>query len=296
MSKTPIVIFGEVLFDCFQGSEPVLGGAPFNVAWHLHAFRTSPQIITAVGDDELGEKIKSAMHHWGMSTNFVQTKKEYETGVVNIEIKDNEPHYTIRENCAYDNIDNVTLPKWEEKAFLYHGSLATRNQKSKATLANLLEQQLFNRFIDVNLRTPWWNKAEVLSSIASAYFVKLNIDELCLLSDSSKDMPWLDLAKSFKFDHDIKHLLITRGGDAASLIDDKNTVYTQPCPPDQGTLVDTVGAGDAYSSVVLLGIYERWSWPTTLERAQEFASYIVTQRGATSKDLDIYNAFRKRWS
>ncbi|MGD9171680.1 MAG: carbohydrate kinase, partial [Candidatus Thiodiazotropha sp.] len=38
MNKTAIAIFGEVLFDCFPTGEQVLGGAPFNVAWHLQAF------------------------------------------------------------------------------------------------------------------------------------------------------------------------------------------------------------------------------------------------------------------
>ena len=61
------VIFGEVLFDCFPDGNSVLGGAPFNVAWHLQAFGLSPIVISSIGDDELGKKVKSAMLDWNMS-------------------------------------------------------------------------------------------------------------------------------------------------------------------------------------------------------------------------------------
>ena len=50
--KHTIGIFGEVLFDCFPDGREVLGGAPFNVAWHLHAFGQSPVFVSRVGDDE----------------------------------------------------------------------------------------------------------------------------------------------------------------------------------------------------------------------------------------------------
>ena len=39
---TQPLIFGEVLFDQFEDGSSVLGGAPFNVAWHLQAFGMQP--------------------------------------------------------------------------------------------------------------------------------------------------------------------------------------------------------------------------------------------------------------
>ena len=38
INHTRPVVFGEVLFDCFPDGSRVLGGAPFNVAWHCQAF------------------------------------------------------------------------------------------------------------------------------------------------------------------------------------------------------------------------------------------------------------------
>jgi len=84
------VIFGEVLFDCFPDGNSVLGGAPFNVAWHLQAFGMSPMMISSVGDDELGNKVKSAMQDWSMRTTGLQLDPVHPTGSVDIEFVDGE--------------------------------------------------------------------------------------------------------------------------------------------------------------------------------------------------------------
>jgi sugar/nucleoside kinase (ribokinase family) len=61
MSATRPCIFGEVLFDHFPDGKRVLGGAPFNVAWHLQAFGEAPRFISRVGDDAEGDEIRTAM-------------------------------------------------------------------------------------------------------------------------------------------------------------------------------------------------------------------------------------------
>ena len=53
-----LCIFGEVLFDVFPDGHQVLGGAPFNVAWHLQAFGQSPFFISRVGNDPQGKEIR----------------------------------------------------------------------------------------------------------------------------------------------------------------------------------------------------------------------------------------------
>ena len=60
------VIYGEVLYDRFPDGRSVLGGAPFNVAWHLQGFGLSPLMLTAVGNDQPGLQIRERMQQWGM--------------------------------------------------------------------------------------------------------------------------------------------------------------------------------------------------------------------------------------
>ena len=68
----------------FSGRQRVLGGAPFNVAWHLQAFGQSPHFISRVGDDAAGETIRNAMHEWGMDMRGLQTDPERPTGRVEV--------------------------------------------------------------------------------------------------------------------------------------------------------------------------------------------------------------------
>ena len=74
------VVFGEVLFDCFPDGKTVLGGAPFNVAWHLQGLGLQPLFVSAVGNDAQGEEVRRTMQSWGMATTGLQTRAAFPTG------------------------------------------------------------------------------------------------------------------------------------------------------------------------------------------------------------------------
>lgn len=105
MHKPQTVIFGEVLFDCFPDGKRVLGGAPFNVAWHCQAFGMKPLLISRVGNDTPGEEIQQAMADWGMTTAGLQLDLQHPSGVVDVQFVEGEPVYSIVENSAWDFID-----------------------------------------------------------------------------------------------------------------------------------------------------------------------------------------------
>ena len=82
------VIFGEVLFDHFPDGSRVLGGAPFNVAWHLRGFGANPLVISAVGGDSEGREVLERMTSWDLATDGIQTDEEHPTGRVTASIVD----------------------------------------------------------------------------------------------------------------------------------------------------------------------------------------------------------------
>ena len=108
MNQKCLCIFGEVLFDHFPDGKQVLGGAPFNVAWHLQAFTQPACFHSRIGIDAEGAQIKSAMEKWGMTTKYLQEDPERSTGMVNVMINNNEPAYDIVPHCAYDAIEPVS--------------------------------------------------------------------------------------------------------------------------------------------------------------------------------------------
>lgn len=289
-TKRP-VIFGEVLFDRFPDGNVVLGGAPFNVAWNLQAFGQAPLLISRVGVDALGERICQTMTDWSMDTSHVQLDPSHSTGTVDVSFHDGEPSYDIVPGTAYDFMAPGDFFALKDVALLYHGSLALRNEVTRKTLDVLLSQISAPRFVDVNLRAPWWQRQEVLEIIDGATWVKLNEFELNLLSSAGPADE--DAGDELRRRYALQGLILTRGSQGAELLGANTRISVAP---ERATrVVDTVGAGDAFSSVVLLGLLHEWPLESTLERAQAFASAVVGLRGATTTNVDFYARFISAW-
>lgn len=288
----PIHIFGEVLFDHFPDGSRVLGGAPFNVAWHLQAFGLSPRFISRVGNDGEGKEIASLMDGWGMSRDALQIDRDHSTGSVRVSIEQGEPHYDIVADCAYDFIDAESLDEQDSQGILYHGSLALRNPASRAALQVLKSRHRGKVFVDVNLRAPWWEHALLMSLLHDADWVKLNDAELFELCKEPCDLETAmrDLCNRFE----LETLVVTRGEKGALACDERGGLYRAE-PQRDIQVVDTVGAGDAFAAILLMGLNRKWTLDLTLDRAQAFASSLVGKRGATVADKPFYRDFSRRW-
>lgn len=286
------LIFGEVLFDCFPDGREVLGGAPFNVAWNLQAFGQNPIFISRVGDDQQGQVIKNTMSGWSMSTNFLQLDATKPTGRVEIVLTNGEPHFTILPNQAYDHISQLIPEIKKSPAFLYHGTLALRDDSNRTTLAGLKRDNPCPVFLDVNLRLPWWDRNAVLSWIEDATWLKLNDDECRALFPEQENLEVC--GKMLLERYNLEGVFITMGSKGALAYTRKNELL-QIQPDSDIEIKDTVGAGDAFSSVLLLGLIKDWPMQFTMERAQEFASAVVGQRGAITHDQAFYKTFCDKW-
>jgi fructokinase len=262
------VIFGEVLYDCFPDGQAILGGAPFNVAWHLQGFGLAPLFISRVGDDPLGHRVRDAMHRHGMDTSGLQLDSSHPTGKVTITLSGKDHSFEI------------------------HGSLAARSPVSAQTLAFLRARYTSRRLVDVNLRSPWWEDKQVLDLIDAAWLAKLNDEELLRLVPGEKD----DATRMQRLigDARLQLLVVTRGAAGAELLTSGGDRFRVTPDPVAG-VVDTVGAGDALTSVLMLGVLQGWPYREILERSQAFASVIVGCRGAIVEDPGFYQPFIDEW-
>jgi fructokinase len=288
-----IAIFGEVLIDQFPDGHQVLGGAPFNAAWHLQAFGQAPCFISRVGRDAMGWSIRQAMTDWGMTVENLQVDPDYPTGTVKVTINKDEPSYEILANQAYDFIAAQQLNPANQYSVIYHGTLALRNCVSEQAFNALKARHTGKVFVDVNLRAPWWHKEPVDQWVSNADWVKLNHDELRLLAPPQNTLQ--DTMQLFLAQHHLDVLIVTCGSSGAVAVD-KTGEFFEVAPEGNLSIADTVGAGDAFSAVLLLGIQQGWSLPVTMDRAQAFASALVTQRGATVQDLSFYQVFIDAWN
>ncbi len=289
MNKRKPVIFGEVLFDCFEDGSRVLGGAPFNVAWHIQAFGCDPLFISRVGNDSLGDEIKTTMQQWGMTTEGLQIDSKYPTGEVKVTLNQGQPAYEIVIDSAYDHIqaDEISV---SENSLFYHGSLALRMNDSANALDHCLNQQPV--FMDINLRPPWWNKAQLQQLLTHVRWLKINDEELAELISASGDLKHDALI--LMQDYQLEMVIVTCGAKGAFAIDKTEALY-EIAPEAATRVVDTVGAGDAFAAVCIIAILENWPVSVMLQRAQQFASVLVGNRGATINDPLLYQSLLTQW-
>ncbi len=294
--KLQPVIFGEVLYDLFEDGQAILGGAPFNVAWHLQGFGQSPLFISRVGQDRYGEQINKTMLDWGMDVSGLQIDPQHSTGLVTVALDKGQPSFDIRDDVAYDYIDiaevdsglaNVLSP------FLYYGSLAARHPQVYAAIQQL-RQGTSCSFVDINLRPPWWDKIKVSKLMHGVSCLKVNDDELISLTGVRAELDeMIDVSRVLIREHNIEMVVVTLGEQGALMVTQDNVIRSQPVKVNN--MQDTVGAGDAFSSVCMLGVIHGWEYALILERATEFAAKICEQRGASSRNMDLYDFYKGQW-
>ena len=294
--KLQAVIIGEVLFDLFEDGQAVLGGAPLNVAWHLQGFGLSPLLISRVGEDRYGEQITETMQKWGMDLSGLQIDPAHSTGLVKVKLDKGQAAFEICDAAAYDYINlaqtDLALTKISSP-FLYYGSLAARHHQVYDTIQQL-RQAASQSFVDINLRPPWWDMQKLTRLMQGVNYLKVNDDELCRLTGVSDDLSAMaDATKDLIQQYQIDTVIVTRGDQGALVVTADNIIQSPPVRVHN--MQDTVGAGDAFSAVSMLGVMQEWEPALIFARATEFAARICEQRGATNFDLAMYDNFRTQW-
>ncbi|MGV3582554.1 MAG: PfkB family carbohydrate kinase [Methylophilus sp.] len=295
-----IALFGEVLADVFP-DKSVLGGAPFNVARHLKAFRQHPIMISRTGHDALRKEFIEELTRLRMDVSGIQTDPVLPTGQVKVIVNEHQHVFDIEANQAYDHIHAETthhLMTSIHPEMVYFGTLAQRNLESRLALDTFLSDAKCPRFLDLNLRNPWYDLHTIKQSLLRADIVKLNDEELTIVADYfHPNLKTLKERATLLLDQfDFHTLLITCGHTGAWAMDHQGLVIHVEGNPIHDTLMDTVGAGDGFSAVCILGLLHHWSMDTMLNRANQFAASICQIRGAVPKDLDLYSAVMHDWN
>jgi fructokinase len=301
------IVFGEALVDDFA-TEQIVGGAPFNVARHLAAFMAPQLMITRIGADHNGATIQAEFERFAMSQAGLQRDAIEETGRVIVERGANGHRFIIVPNQAYDYIareEALAAVKATDAGALYFGTLAQRGERSRGTLKALLAATRATRYLDLNLRDGQVDERIVSDALHAADIAKLNEDELQTLFGwyfqlGPNDAPMAAMetrsaCAALLQMFGLQALIVTLGhrgsvyfGAGGLTIDTRDA----PSPP---FVIDTVGAGDAFSAIFLLGRARSWPLELTLERANEFAGAICAIPGAVPRDLGFYDKWMTRW-
>ncbi len=284
------LICGEVLFDEFPDGKRVLGGAPFNVAWNLQGLGLAPVFVSAVGRDQAGDQVRVSMQSWGMATAGLQVSQESPTGRVQVTLDAGEPTFTILDRQAYDDIRFPSLPTSDDFWLSYVGSLAFRREPSRSTIRRLIQESGLPRFVDINLRPPWFERETVDELLAGAEWIKLNADELSWIAEADC-LTGDDIGRAtekLRRRYGGRQYFITCGSAGAYAIDDAGTRLFVEAPAP-APMVDAVGAGDAFAAATIFGIDRDLAMDELLQVAVGFASRACTIQGATSQNHNHYS-------
>lgn len=297
-TQYPVLVFGEVLFDQFP-DRTVLGGAPFNVARHLAGFGWPPLLISRVGRDEAQTKVLRAMARYGMDASCIQIDPLHPTGSVRVELDEADHRFDILDNQAYDHIHQGMARLGALAArpqLVYFGTLAARHDDSWRALLGVLRLSPGLKFLDLNLRAPWYERGKCESLMRHAHVLKLNSEEFEVLAR------WLNLKGSLEAmclqvlnRYDLRLLLVTRGEQGAYAAMPDGRSFDFAAQPMNAPIVDSVGAGDAFSAVAIAGLLSDWPVATLLARADAFARSILGIRGAVPEDNHLYEQAKAGW-
>ena len=295
-----IMVFGEILADIFP-DKTVLGGAPYNIARHLHAFNAHPLLISRVGNDPLKINLFEALAKLNMDCSGIQVDAVYPTGQVIVHMENDSHRFEIRSDQAYDFIDSGAAQDAIQSTspdLAYFGSLAQRKHVSRLALTTCFNAVSCPIFLDLNLRSPWYDQHVIQHSLMHANYAKLNEDELTIVSDLlsiPKDMGVVERAARIIEQFDLKCLFVTCGQNGAWVLSDTGKIKEVKGQPLPSKLLDTVGAGDAFSAICMIGLLQDWPMDTILIRATNFASALCCIRGATPETNDFYLPFMIEW-
>ncbi len=280
----PIVVgLGEVLWDLLPRGKQ-FGGAPANFAYHARALGARAYVVSCVGADPLGDEILGRLDSLGLNRDYVAVDAAHPTGTVSVELDaGGRPTYIIHENVAWDFLRPAPamLSLAGAADVVCFGSLAQRSAVSRATIREFLAATGKDclRIFDINLRQHYFDLDTITAGLSWATVLKLNDEELPvvarLLSIGGTEQEMLDtLCRRF----DLRLIALTKGAQG-SLLYKLGESSTQAAAAVE--VADTVGAGDAFTAALSMGMLAGLGLDVINAHANRVARYVCSQHGAT---------------
>ncbi|MFZ2643657.1 MAG: carbohydrate kinase [Verrucomicrobiia bacterium] len=274
---------GEILWDLLPSGKQ-LGGAPANFAYHAHALGAEARVVSRVGGDAQGREILDRLRALRLPTDGVGVDASAPTGTVSVELAtDGQPRFTIHENVAWDRIvaDETSLAFAAQADVVCFGSLAQRSEPSRSSVRELVAATpaAALRVFDINLRQHFYSRDVVEESLRLANVLKLNDAELPVLAamfglgGGVRDQ-LAALAQRFA----LRTVALTRGARGSLLL--AGDAWSE----HSGLTVkvaDSIGAGDAFTAALALGLLSGRQRDDINRHANEVAAYVCSQPGAT---------------
>ena len=277
--KKVIVGIGEILWDMLPSGK-ALGGAPANFAYHAGRLGAEGWTVSAVGDDALGHEIMDLVSEKKLHTLIAVTDKP--TGTVQVELDAaGVPSYNIMEDVAWDNIPfTAQMEDLAKRAdAVCFGSLVQRmaSRDSVLRFVKAMRADALKVF-DINLRQHYYSKEVIEESLRLSDILKINDEEIRTVSEmfglGADDAA---ACRALISAYGLKLVILTKGAAGSEVITPDEVI---PQSVGHVDVVDTVGAGDAFTAAFTVAYLRGDSLADAQRLATETASYVCSRKGA----------------
>ena len=286
-----IIAFGEVLIDLIgeKGKgiknssffQKCFGGAPANYAIACARLGAKVSLLTKISKDNFGEFLIETLKKEKVDVSYVKrTSKKTTLAFVALDEKGKPDFIFYRDNTAETDIrKNDIKEDLFKKAKIFHFcSLSLTVNPVRSALFYALELAKKYKLIvsfDPNLRPALMKKDTLFWVKKALKYTDLFLpseEELFLITQKRN----LDEAvKSLK----IKKIIVTRGEKGAILYEKNKKVSFKGF---KVKVLDTTGAGDAFSAGISVGILKKYKGEKLLKFANAVAAISVQKIGAIS--------------
>jgi fructokinase len=283
MART-VLAFGELLWDVFPNGE-ALGGAPSNFCYRINSLGHDGWLVTRLGEDERGKRAAELVRRNGMSLNYVQWDDKLPTGTVPVELDaTGSPTFTILPNVAYDYIEITPelLALATRADCICFGTLIQRAETSRRTLLALVDAApRALKVLDLNLRKDCYTRETIAASLERTDILKLNESEAEILAGMF-GLPdtFASFAPAAVKQWDLTACVVTLGSKGVVAANDKGEFVQRL--GHKVNVIDTVGAGDAFTAGFLHCHFEGRSLEACCDFANALGALVSETRGGTA--------------
>lgn len=276
-----VVVIGELLYDVFEDGER-LGGAPANFAYHAAQLGADVHLISAVGDDERGRSALGRLADAGVDISGVSVVPDRRTGIVPVSLDaSGHPTFEIVEDVAWDETDLLPSSRAmiADAELVYWGTLGQRSCRSRQA-----HRQLFDlvpdhaiRMCDINFRQHFHDRDVVVDALRRARLLKLSDEEIPILrryADGPSDPR--EYVRHLRRLFGIETAVLTLGVDGCRVFAD-NVDFKAPGQPV--SVVDTVGAGDAFAAAFAVARLDGADLKSCADRANRHGAFVASREG-----------------
>lgn len=283
-----------------------VGGSPTNIAVGAQRLGLRTALLTAVGQDPVGDFILHFLDGEGLETKFIPRKAGRRTSavVLGIEPPDKFPLVFYRDNCAdiYLTIDDVQkAPVGDTRILEISGTAFSREPSRSATFFAVEQARAAGSqiILDLDFRADQWHDFRafgvVLRSVLPQVNVAIGTEEevnAAMLSDPGQVRITHSQITAPEISGDLQAnvrqllqlgpqaLVVKRGAQGASIFLPDGDVVDVPGFPVE--IHNVLGAGDAFASGFIYGLAHGWDWYRAARMGNACGAIVVTRHGCAN--------------